>query len=89
MEVWKLGGLSWPELTAAEDVSLAVDGPQGGVLPVERLADRAENLRRGIGEGGRLDECSRHDVLGHEPSLGQPVAGQRTSFACHGQGWRL
>ena len=54
-------------------LGLAVDLPERAVLPAERLADRLENLRRGFGEGGGLDQRAGDHVLGRQSSSANPL----------------
>ena len=73
IEFGKLTGESAPGVDAAKDVGLAVDPPERAVLPVERFADRLENLRRRFAERGRFDERARRDVLGRQTTLGMRI----------------
>ena len=64
-----------PHVGAAQHAGRGIDDPQRCPLPAEHLAEGAQDAGAGIGEGPRLGQRARGDVLRGQPPLGRPAAG--------------
>src|SRR5947208_8326010 len=64
-----------PHVGAAQHAGRGIDHPQRRPLPAEHLAEGAQDAGAGIGEGPRLGQRARGDVLRGQPPLGRPAAG--------------
>src|SRR5262249_2684587 len=62
-----------PDLDAAQHAGVPVDVPDGAEVPLQALADGAQQARVGLGEGGGLGQDVADGLVGGPPPLG-PVA---------------